>query len=65
MSTEKNFIVTNASDSNFIGKRFTIKTAITNEVELPFCESTYRVIMFDGMRIQLRNNEKTINGILA
>lgn len=65
MSTEKNFIVTNSSESDFIGKRFTIKTAISNEVELPFCESTYRVIMFDGIRIQLKNNGKTINGIIV
>ena len=65
MSTDKNFIVTSSSEINFIGHRFTIKTEISKEVELPFCESTYRVIMFDGMRIQLKNNNKIINGILS
>lgn len=65
MSTDKNFIVTSSSESDFVGHRFTIKTEISKEVELPFCESTYRVIMFDGMRIKLQSNGKTINGILA
>lgn len=56
MSTEKNFTVTKSQSGNFLKERFIVKTAIGQEVPVPFSEETFRVTMFNGIAIRLVND---------
>lgn len=60
----KRFIVLESDNTEFIGQFFEIETQIRSHVTLPFTNEQYRCVMFNGVDIQLVNNDKIIKGTL-
>jgi len=60
----RRFIVTNASETEFIDHLFTSPTEIRSIVDLPFTDVKYRCTMFTGIDIKLVHKEKIIEGTL-
>jgi len=56
----RKFIVSEASNVEFVNQLFEANSAIKKNVKLPFTEDEYRCTMFDGVKMKLINNEEFI-----
>ena len=59
----KKFRVIKSSNEEYLNKEFNIKTAIRENVTLPFTTKSYRCCMLDGIYVKLVMNRKEDNKI--
>ena len=60
----KNFKVIETNVKGVNNQRFSCDTRIRQDVELPFTETRYRCVMFNGIKIRLENKDEFIVGII-
>lgn len=60
----KKFIVIESTETIYQDKIFEIETQIKQNVRIPFSEDEWRCVMFDGIRVQLKNEDNYIIGSL-